>query len=96
MQNDHLQYRGKWHRDDILFKTDRVRMDGWFLKHNRSTTYREVIRILQRERIHIEDYPHCQPEEVSQLKLQSGVTIDFEGGKKIADRLLYGIRYFPQ
>jgi hypothetical protein len=75
IQNDHLQARHSDHHECICFKNDNFEIDPWFLEVGKNISYKEVILILRREDIAFEVARQINSEI---LKLESGVTMDFE------------------
>lgn len=78
IQNDHLQFDGPYHEDMIEYQNDHVQVDYWFLKVNENVTFSEVLEILNEENLQYQFEKQSFEGAVEYLKLDSGITIDFE------------------
>lgn len=75
IQNDHLQADCEEHKENILFKNDKIEIDIWFLKLNQDLTRREVKEILQKQEISFSEEEYWGNEII---RFESGVYLDFD------------------
>jgi hypothetical protein len=103
-QNDNLKQV-----DGVLFQNKYFKMNTWFLKPNVEFSMKEVISILEKERVQFKienqkvagkDY---RVDEIKFIELANGISLNFENTglkegkevrfKKITDFVLFAIRY---
>ncbi|WP_299104111.1 hypothetical protein [uncultured Tenacibaculum sp.] len=75
IQNDHLQADCEEHKENILFKNDKIEIDIWFLKLNQDLNRREVKEILQKQEISFSEEEYWGNEII---RFESGVYLDFD------------------
>ena len=78
IQNDHLQFDCSNHNEMIEYQNEHIKIDIWFLQVNKNIKFYEVIRILKSENIHYEIEKQNFDGALEYLKLQNGITIDFD------------------
>jgi hypothetical protein len=83
IQNDHLttlpeskRKKIKMHKEAICYQNDQIVIDTWFLKPGHDITYREVIAVLQKEKIRFEEKKDEFENYI--IQFESGVTMDFD------------------
>lgn len=78
IQNDHLQADCANHADMIFFSNDKWTIDVGFLKENENITFRQVIQLLEEERIAYVIEPAYHGSDENNIRcVDSGVTFDF-------------------
>lgn len=77
-QNDHLSNDCLNHDEMIIYKSNHVEIDHWFLQPFKNFTFSEVVQIFEEEEVSftIETYRHDDKEEYIKL-VDSYVTLDF-------------------
>ena len=64
------------HKEAICYQNDQIVIDTWFLKPGHDITYREVIAVLQKEKIRFEEKKDEFENYI--IQFESGVTMDFD------------------
>ncbi len=78
IQNDHLQADCINHDEMIEFENQKFKVDNWFLQVGKGFTFREVLSILETQKIEFE-ITELYEDGPGIIKFASGVYLDFSG-----------------